>query len=111
MIASLELFDAAGGAAGLRPHSEMLTGMLERLLLQRCGDRVEVLTPAEPARRGCQLSLRLRGGGGRAVFDALRDKGIVCDWREPDVIRVAPAPLYNTAEEVDYFTATLAGLL
>ena len=111
LVASLELFDAAGGIAALRPHSEMLTGMLERLLLQRCGDRVEVLTPAEPARRGCQLSLRLRGGGGRALFDALRDKGIVCDWREPDVIRVAPAPLYNTAEEVDYFAATLAGLL
>ncbi|MEX0899558.1 MAG: kynureninase [Gammaproteobacteria bacterium] len=108
LIASLEIFDSAGGATGLRPHSEKLTGLLERLLKQRCGDHIEILTPAESSRRGCQLSLRLRDGNGHAVFEALGNKGIVCDWREPDVIRVAPAPLYNTAEEVEYFVSCLA---
>src|SRR5690606_1034928 len=109
LIASLEIFDQAGGMAALRPHSEHLTGMLERLLRQRCGDHVEILTPPDPARRGAQLSLRIDGG--REVFDALGERGIVCDWREPDVIRVAPAPLYNTADEVDTFVATLADVL
>lgn len=112
VLASLELFDEAGGVAALRPHSVKLTGLLERLLDKRVGDRVELLTPREPERRGCQLSLRLRGDGdGRAVFDALGRRGIVCDWREPDVIRVAPTPLYNTAEEVEFFVACLADIL
>lgn len=110
LIASLEVFQQAGGIGALRPHSEMLTGMLERLIHQRCGDGVEIITPAEPARRGCQLSLRVKQRP-RAVFDALGEQGVVCDWREPDVIRVAPAPLYNTADEVDTFVTKLAALL
>jgi kynureninase len=111
LIASLELFDEAGGMPALRKRSVALTGMLERLLQNRLHDAVEIITPADPERRGCQLSLRLRNGGGRAVFDALSAHGIVCDWREPDVIRVAPTPLYNTAEEIEHFVSTLAGVL
>ncbi|MFN2300575.1 MAG: kynureninase [Gammaproteobacteria bacterium] len=107
LLASLEIFDAAGGVEGLRPHSEKLTGMLERLLERRAGDVVEILTPREPARRGCQLSLRIRGGNGKRVHDALGKRGIVCDWREPDVIRAAPTPLYNTSEEIERFVAAL----
>jgi kynureninase len=63
--------------------------------------------------RGCQLSLRIAGGPrrGRRVFDALGDKGIVCDWREPDVIRVAPVPLYNRFVDVFELVAGLAGAL
>jgi len=58
---------------------------------------VQIITPAAPEERGCQLSLRISGGArrGRRIFDALADHGIVCDWREPDIIRIAPAPLYN----------------
>jgi kynureninase len=56
-----------------------------------------IATPAEPGRRGSQLSLRVKGPreAGRALFDHLQQRGIVVDWREPDVIRAAPAPLYN----------------
>jgi len=107
LIASLAVFDEAGGMAVLRKHSLILTGMLERLIENRLSGRVEILTPREPERRGCQLSLRLTNGEGRALFDRVTQAGIVCDWREPDVIRVAPVPLYNTAEEVERFVSVL----
>ena len=60
-------------------------------------DIVEIATPREAERRGCQLSLRVKGprDAGRALFDHLTSNGIIVDWREPDVIRVAPTPLYN----------------
>src|SRR5690606_4834280 len=102
---------AAGGMPALRKHSIMLTGMLERLIEHRLGNDIEVITPSEPERRGCQLSLRLRSGHGRAVFESLQRVHIVCDWREPDVIRVAPTPLYNTADEIERFVGALAAIL
>lgn len=100
--ASLEIFEAAGGMAPLRAKSVRLTGYLEWLLRREIGDAVEIFTPADPAARGCQLSLRVRSGGGsgRRVFEKLHASGVVCDWRDPDVIRVAPTPLYNRYEEV-----------
>ncbi|KAF1687777.1 kynureninase [Pseudoxanthomonas broegbernensis] len=103
--ASLDQFERAGGMAALRAKSERLTGFLDTLVRQRLGDTLEILTPAEPARRGCQLSLRVTGGGsaagrGRELFDYLRDAGILGDWREPDVIRIAPVPLYNRYSDV-----------
>jgi kynureninase len=93
--ASLDLFDAATMPA-LRQKSLALTGYLEALL--RPIDGVQVFTPADPEARGAQLSVRVRGG--RATFDALQSKGVVCDWREPDCIRLAPAPLYTRFEDV-----------
>jgi len=98
--ASLAQF-AAAGLPALRARSQQLTGWLERLLDQRLGDRIEILTPREPQWRGAQLSVRLRGtrGNGRALFDRLLANGLICDWREPDVIRLAPAPLYNSYED------------
>ena len=65
------------------------------------GDRIEILTPRDREARGAQLSVRLRGarGHGRALFDRLLANGLICDWREPDVIRLAPAPLYNSYED------------
>ncbi len=98
--ASLAQF-AEAGLPQLRARSLRLTGWLERLLDERLGGRIEILTPRDPARRGAQLSVRLRGtrGGGRALFDALLAGGLTCDWREPDVIRLAPAPLYNSYED------------
>ncbi len=73
----------------------LLTGYLEYLLCELAPNRVEITTPADPEARGCQLSLRFREGA-KAAQGALERQGFVCDFREPDVLRVAPVPLYNT---------------
>jgi kynureninase len=93
---SLAIFRRAGMAA-LRAKSESLTGYLETLIRSELADVLEIATPREPSRRGCQLSLRVRGPreAGRSLYDHLHAHGIVVDWREPDVIRAAPTPLYN----------------
>ena len=93
---SLALFRRAGMAA-LRAKSEALTAYLERLIRTHAGDVLEIATPREPERRGCQLSLRVKGprDSGRSLYEHLHARGIVVDWREPDVIRAAPTPLYN----------------
>jgi kynureninase len=92
---------AAAGLPALRARSSLLTGWLESLLDARLGERIEILTPRDPEARGAQLSVRLRAarGHGRALFDRLLQGGLTCDWREPDVIRLAPAPLYNSYED------------
>ena len=99
--ASLDLFDRIGMGA-LRAKSKRLTGYLEALILEHLADTLQVVTPREPERRGCQLSLRVIGGHarGRALFDYLATHGVLGDWREPDVIRISPAPLYNTHGDV-----------
>ena len=102
---SLALFEDAGMAA-LRRKSERLTGYLEYLVRREAGDWIDILTPSDPAARGCQLSLRTRGDG-RALFRALERDGVVGDFREPDVIRVAPVPLYNSFHEVWRFAQVL----
>jgi kynureninase len=98
--ASLELFEQAGMPA-LRHKSVALTGLLERLIREQADELLEILTPADPGRRGCQLSLRVRDGreAGRALFEKLLAAGVIGDWREPDIIRVAPTPLYNRFED------------
>ncbi|MGH8134928.1 MAG: kynureninase, partial [Steroidobacteraceae bacterium] len=100
LLASLELFAGAGFPA-LCTRSHELTGWLEQLLDARLGGRVEIVTPRDPDARGAQLSIRLcdTRGNGRALFDRMLARGLTCDWREPDVIRLAPAPLYNSFEE------------
>lgn len=95
--ASLEIFRDAG-MSRLRTKSEQLTAYLESLLAAMCGDTVSILTPSHPAERGCQLSVRVKGG--RRAHEALLAKGVMCDWRDPDVIRLAPAPLYNRFVDV-----------
>jgi kynureninase len=92
---------AAAGLPALRARSILLTGWLEKLLDARLAGRVEILTPRDPGARGAQLSVRLKGtrGSGRALFDRMLARGLTCDWREPDVIRLAPAPLYNSYED------------
>lgn len=105
---SLELF-AEAGMDRLRERSGRLTGYLEALIRRDCADVLQVVTPAEPARRGCQLSLRVAGGRerGRALFDFLAGRGIIGDWREPDVIRISPAPLYNSHADIRRFAAAV----
>ena len=110
--ASLDIFMEAGGMEPLREKSLRLTGYLEWLLAREMGNAVEILTPRDPRRRGCQLSLRVKSNAsGRTVFERLEASGITCDWREPDVIRVAPVPLYNRYEEVHRFVEILRNAL
>lgn len=99
--ASLEIFDAAGMDA-LVQKSKLLTGYLEFLLLNGKRKDFRIITPADPAQRGCQLSIVMEKEG-KQVFDTLTQNGIIADWREPDVIRVAPVPLYNSFEDVYRF--------
>lgn len=113
ILASLEIFHEAG-MQRLRAKSERLTGYLEFLLRDRLPDRIEIITPREPSRRGCQLSLRVTENApvqGRRVFETLEANGVTCDWREPDVIRVAPVPLYNSFMDVHRFVDELEGAL
>jgi kynureninase len=99
--ASLDLFGRAGMPA-LREKSLRLTGYLESLIREHLDDTLQILTPRESGQRGCQLSLRVAGGRerGRALFQHLASVGVLGDWREPDVIRISPAPLYNTHADV-----------
>ncbi|MDG2524744.1 kynureninase [Stenotrophomonas sp. HITSZ_GD] len=102
--ASLALFERAG-MPSLRRKSEQLTALLEALIHARVPQVLQVLTPADSAQRGCQLSLRVAGGRaqGRALFEYLQSVGVLGDWREPDVIRIAPTPLYNRYADLHHF--------
>lgn len=94
--ASMELFDAAGMSA-LRAKSVRLTGYLESILDSI--DRVQLLTPREPGRRGTMLTLRIKGDA-KALVGKLQDAGAICDLRAPDILRLAPAPLYTRFADV-----------
>lgn len=106
--ASLALFDEAT-MPRLRAKSERLTGYLLWLLDRAPADTWRIITPREPERRGCQLSI-LVNDRPRERFAALQKAGIVCDFREPNVIRVAPVPLYNTFHDVWRFSQALTSL-
>lgn len=99
-LAALQIFEEAGMKA-LRKKSILLTGYLEFLLkdIDPLGNYFTILTPADPSARGCQLSVFMKQNG-KKVFSRLTKAGVIADWREPDVIRLAPVPLYNTFEEV-----------
>lgn len=100
--ASLQLFDKAGMPA-LRKKSEILTGYLEFVLNEVNASHPEglftIITPQTIEDRGCQLSL-LVNKNGKTLYNYLESKGVVTDWREPNVIRMAPVPMYNTFEDV-----------
>jgi len=83
----------------LRRKSILLTGYLEFLLQEIGSDAFSIITPPNPGERGCQLSLLMHRDG-RRIFKDLEKHGVIADWREPDVIRVAPAPLYNSFTDV-----------
>ena len=109
--ASLDIFDAAG-IENLRGKSRQLTGYLEFVLQEANRDKnlFRIITPTAPAERGCQLSL-LTDGRGKALFNFLTDNGVVADWREPNVIRFAPVPLYNSFEDVWKLGLMVSGFL
>ena len=111
LVASLALFQEAR-IERLREKSIALTGFLEQLL-QPLHSSVELITPCSAQERGCQLSIRILGGGarGKRVLDRLTELDVICDWREPDVIRVAPIPLYNRFVEVFTFSERLTQVL
>lgn len=103
--ASLEIYDEVG-MERLNEKTVLLTGYLEFILDELTAKykdqcRFEIITPREKTRRGAQLSILVHGKG-KALFDALSANGVVADWREPNVIRVAPVPLYNSFEDVYY---------
>jgi kynureninase len=107
LIASLEVFESAG-LERLRAKSVTLTSYMHFLIGHELGDRVVSITPDEA--RGCQLSLVVRDGARdpRAVFDALGAQNVIADWREPNVIRAAPVPLYNSFVDVFDFVTRLS---
>ena len=106
--ASLDIYDKAGMKA-LREKSERLTAYLEWLLRQITHLPFEIITPTDAHRRGCQLSM-LFGERGKEVFETLTANGVIADWREPNVIRVAPVPLYNTYEDCYKFYEILMSI-
>jgi kynureninase len=107
--ASLDIF-AEAGMNQLREKSLLLTGYLEYLVDALPQGQVKIITPRDPARRGCQLSLQVTGSD-KALYQRITAQGVIADWREPDVIRVAPVPLYNTFTEVFQFVEILKNAL
>ncbi|MCZ6776939.1 MAG: kynureninase [Ignavibacteria bacterium] len=99
--ASMDIFDEVGMDM-IRAKSELLTGYLEFLLDQHPNKSFCVITPKDPKQRGAQLSIRVEGKG-KVLYDSITAQGVVCDWREPDVIRVAPVALYNSFMDVFRF--------
>jgi len=109
LLASLEIFHEAG-MKNLIKKSNQLTHFLENLILTELGDKIEIITPTNSDDLGCQLSLRLVNLMPN-IMDKLHNVGIIADWREPDVIRIAPVPLYNTFVECYKFTHRLKTII
>ncbi len=107
--ASLDIFDEAG-FDNIRKKSKKLTGYLEYLLNQINTPNINIITPTNPEERGCQLSIQVKNAD-KSLHTKLTQAGIISDWREPDVIRVAPAPLYNSFEDVFIFVERLKNIL
>jgi kynureninase len=111
-LASLDIFDEAG-MDRIGEKRDLMTAYLEFVIedvSKRNSDRCkfEIITPTDKIRRGAQLSI-LAHGQGKSLFDALTKKGVIADWREPNVIRVAPTPLYNSFEDCYNFGLHLEG--
>ena len=101
--AALDIFEKAGGLKKLRQKSILLTGYLEYLLNEinsKHGEELfQIITPKNPTERGCQLSIVCKHDG-KKIFNYLSENGVIGDWREPDVIRLSPVPLYNSFKDV-----------
>lgn len=112
-LASMNIFDEVGMDALCRKRN-VLTGYLEFIIndisSRNANAEFEIITPSEQASRGCQLSV-LTHGAGRELFDKLTEGGVIADWREPNVIRMAPVPLYNSFSDIYRFGTLLEGAL
>jgi kynureninase len=107
--ASTDIFDEVG-ITRLRTKSVALTDYLDFLLSKQMSDQFSIITPRNPFHRGAQISLRIPNGG-RHVHHELIKRAVICDWREPDIVRVAPVPLYNTFHDVHRFVEEFTNLL
>jgi kynureninase len=107
--ASLDIFDEAG-MKNLVEKSKKLTAFLEFLLGEIEDERISVITPSNAEERGCQLSIRVKNAD-KNLYEQITEKGVFADWREPDVIRVAPVPLYNSFTDVYKFAEILKNCL
>ena len=107
--ASLDVFEEAG-MENLTEKSKKLTGYLEFLLNEIHDRRISVITPSDSGERGCQLSIRVKNSD-KSLFNEITMRGVIADWREPDVIRVAPVPLYNSFTDVWKFAEILKDCL
>src|SRR5690606_7629326 len=111
-IASLALFEEAG-MAGLQAKMRSLHAFICEGIESRLGHHLQCVTPRDAGRHGAQVSLRVRAGrdAGRRLFEGLAARGVVADWREPDILRVAAVPLYNTHRDAARLLTLLAQLL
>ncbi|MDN3619262.1 kynureninase [Polaribacter undariae] len=109
ILASLDIFEEVGMDA-LREKSEKLTGYFEFLINEIGSEDIKIITPTNPKERGCQLSIQVKNAD-KSLHTKLTEKHIITDWREPDVIRCAPTPMYNTFEDVYNMVSILKGLL
>ncbi|NRB60015.1 MAG: kynureninase [Winogradskyella sp.] len=107
--ASLDVFKAANFEE-LCKKSKQLTGYFEFLLNQLGDDSIRIITPSNPDERGCQLSIQVKNAD-KSLHHKLTEAGIITDWREPDVIRCAPVPLYNSYKDVFGFVERLKTIL
>ena len=107
--ASLDMFDEVG-LKKLIKKSKKLTGFLEFLINELKDQRIKIITPKNPDERGCQLSIQVKNSD-RSLHDKLTKSGVICDWREPDVIRIAPVPLYNSYQDVYHMVDKLKNIL
>lgn len=107
--ASLDLF-AEAGMDNLIDKSKKLTGYFEFLINQLQNDSIKIITPKNPNERGCQLSIQVKNAD-KSLHQKLTDAGIITDWREPDVIRCAPVPLYNSFKDVFTMVQRLKSIL
>ncbi len=108
LLASLELFSQAGIKA-LHHKGQLLSGYLEFMVDEiniDLTEKLEIITPREKSKRGCQISI-VAHGRGKELFDKLTEKGVIADWRQPNVIRMAPVPLYNSFEDIYNFGVIL----
>lgn len=109
--ASLDIFEEAGGMAPLRRKSMLLTSYLELLIDKELDGRVQMLTPRDPQQRGSQISLRIPNDNAQEIQHGLHEFGVVCDKREPDILRFAPVPLYNSFSDVHTCVMALKRML
>tara|TARA_Y100000590_G_C15713601_1_gene1011127 strand:+ start:109 stop:1386 length:1278 start_codon:yes stop_codon:yes gene_type:complete len=105
LLSSLEIFHEVG-MLSLIKKSKKLTAYLESLLISQLNEKLKIITPKSNKSRGCQLSIRLKNRSDK-IMEKLHDNGVICDWREPDVIRVAPVPLYNSFKDCHDFVFKL----